>query len=253
MNTDETGIVLAVRPHDENHAILSLLTPSYGRVSAFVHGGQSRAMRPVLMAGNLLQLRASRTRADAMPSVSVELDMPFGSAALAAQVTTLGVASVTSLLHFVLPENEPQPQVFAATQSLLSHLDQPEIWPVILVHWELGLLAALGFGLSLDACAATGRRQEDGATLAYVSPRTGCAVSLEAGAPYKDRLLPLPGFLIGDGPPDIRALAAAFALTGHFLASRLCTPLGAELPEARARLISRLGRGSVFQVDPQQD
>ncbi len=49
----------------------------------------------------------------------------------------------------------------------------------------MGLLEELGFGLDLSKCAVTGVTDD----LMYVSPRTGRAVSAEAGEPYKDRLL----------------------------------------------------------------
>ncbi len=53
----------------------------------------------------------------------------------------------------------------------------------------------LGFGLDLSECAATGAD----ADLVYVSPRSGRAVSREAGQPYGGKLLKLPAFLRDDG------------------------------------------------------
>ena len=63
------------------------------------------------------------------------------------------------------------------------------------MHFELVVLRELGFGLDLDRCAVTGRAD----SLAYVSPKTGRAVSLEAGHAYRDRILALPPFLLGQG------------------------------------------------------
>jgi len=100
------------------------------------------------------------------------------------------------------------------------------------------LLAALGFGLDLSACAATGVNDD----LAYVSPRSGRAVSRSAGAPYHDKLLPLPGFLWRDTTADDAAILAGLTLTGHFLHHHLLEPQGRPLPEARTRLVERIRR-----------
>ena len=95
------------------------------------------------------------------------------------------------------------------------------------VAWECDLLAAVGFGLDLARCAVTGTNQD----LAYVSPRTGRAVSREAGAPYKDKLLPLPDFcgsrMCRPTPADI---VAGLTLTGHFLRHHVLEPQGGGCP-----------------------
>ena len=105
------------------------------------------------------------------------------------------------------------------------------------MRFEAGLLQELGFGLDLSKCAATGSVDE----LIYVSPRTGRAVSRDAGERYKDRLLTLPGFLLAAqsrlAPGDV---GAGLALTGHFLESFIFGPLNRPLPPARVWLCERL-------------
>ena len=146
------------------------------------------------------------------------------------------LASMIALLSAFLPEREPHPNLYAATLSTLETLDEPEHWPTAYVHWELGLLRVLGFGLSLDRCAATGVKE----CLAYVSPRTGRAVCREAGAPYADRLLALPGFLASGGAADREAWHEAMRLTGFFLERRVAASVHRPVPEARLRLLNRL-------------
>jgi DNA repair protein RecO (recombination protein O) len=109
------------------------------------------------------------------------------------------------------------------------------------VRWELALLEELGYGLDLSSCAATGATTD----LVYVSPKSGRAVSAEAGAPYQDRLLALPAFLRAEAAARTVTeadLSAGFALTGHFLEARVLAPREMALPEARSRLLSYLGR-----------
>ena len=126
--------------------------------------------------------------------------------------------------------------------GLLGFLDDAQVWPALLVRWELVLLEELGFGLDLSSCAATGSAEN----LIYVSPRSGRAVSAEAGEPYKERLLTLPAFLRGrpSGAVTGEDLKAGYALTGHFLDSRVLRPREMELPEARGRLLSYLWRNA---------
>jgi len=112
-----------------------------------------------------------------------------------------------------------------------------EEWPPLLVRFEVGLLGALGFGLDLSACAATGTADD----LTYVSPKSRRAVSRSAGMPYHNRLLPLPGFLSGSrGQPTPGDVFNGFELTGFFLARDVFEPRGIEVPEARERLIRTL-------------
>ena len=117
-------------------------------------------------------------------------------------------------------------------------LDSGDDWPQYYVKWECGLLSALGFGLDLGRCAVTGTADD----LAYVSPRTGRAVSRAAAAPYRDKLLALPTFLWRDSPAERRDIAAGLALTGYFLLHHLSVPHGRQLPEARERLAERMRR-----------
>ena len=135
----------------------------------------------------------------------------------------------------VLPEREPCPGAYAGLAGLLASLDEPA-WPSLYVHWELGLLAALGFGLDLSRCTVTGAND----ALAYVSPRTGRAVSLSAGEAWRDRLLRLPGFLVGQGDAGPQEVLEGLALTGHFLERHVFAQKGRAAPAARSRFVDRL-------------
>jgi len=125
---------------------------------------------------------------------------------------------------------------------VLGFLDERTMWPALVVRWELALLDELGFGLDLASCAATGQTID----LIYVSPKSGRAVSAEAGEPYKERLLALPAFLRGRSAGDVtrQDVEAGFALTGHFLETRVLRPRELEMPDARTRLLSYLRRNA---------
>ena len=107
------------------------------------------------------------------------------------------------------------------------------------MRFELLLLAELGFGLDLTRCVSTGATED----LAWVSPRSGGAVSAGAAAGYEARLLALPGFLIdGGAPADGAAVLKGLALSGHFLARDVLTDRRADPLAARDRLVDALKR-----------
>ena len=135
----------------------------------------------------------------------------------------------------MLAERDAHEEVFAALTLIVDHLDAPDIAPPLLARFELRMLSECGFRLDLNACAATGAREE----LIYVSPKSGRAVSAVAGAPYRERLLPLPAFLREpSAAPDAGDLEDAFRLTRFFLERDLFGARGLEIPDARRAFLA---------------
>lgn len=236
--TDE-GIILGVRPHGETASIVELLTRTHGRHLGLVHGGRSRRMRPILQPGNHVEVSWKARLAEQLGHVSIESRRAYAAEVMDHAMPLAGLATLTTLAR-LLPERDPHPSLYEVSLFVLGFLDEPEVWPALLVRWELALLEELGFGLDLSACAATGSNDD----LIYVSPKSGRAVSASAGEPYADRLLALPGFLRGRSQGAVSAadIAAGFALTGHFFETRILAPRGETLPEVRGRLLDMLAR-----------
>lgn len=239
MNWSDEGIVLSVRPHGETASVVELLTRTHGRHLGLVHGGRSRKARPVLQIGNHVAITWKARLADHLGHMQVELIRGYAATAMEEPAALSGLTSLAAMAR-LLPERDPHPNLYEVTLFVLAYLDDASVWPALLVRWELALLGELGFGLELAECAATGAN--DG--LIYVSPKSGRAVSASAGEPYRDRLLSLPAFLLPGrkaplAPGDIEA---GFALTGHFLETRVLQPRGEELPDARLRMLTYLGR-----------
>lgn len=239
MEWSDEGVVLGVRPHGETAAVLELFTRRHGRHLGLVHGGRSRKLRPVLQVGNHVDATWKARLADSLGHFTLELRKGFAALFMEDAAALTAMTSMAALAR-LLPERDPHPNLFEVTLFVLSYLDDRAVWPALVVRWELALLDELGFGLDLARCAATGGT----AHLVYVSPRSGRAVSAEAGAPYKDRLLVLPRFLRGGAAGDVGSedVLAGFALTGHFLEARVLSQRNIEMPEARGRLLSYLRR-----------
>lgn len=242
MDWTDQGIVLARRRHGESSAVVSLLTREHGRHAGLVRGGAGKRAGSLYQPGNLLAAHWRARLAEHLGTLSAEMLDAFASRVLDDASRLAALSSACALLETALPEREPHLALFNATLALLRALvtgrDALE-WGSAYARWETRALAELGFGLDLEACAATGRRDD----LAYVSPRTGRAVSGEAGAPYADRLFALPPFLATAAPAgDAAAVAAALRITGHFLERHVFGPHDRRLPAARTRFVDRWRR-----------
>ena len=237
MEWTDRGIVVAVRPHGESAVILSLLTPERGRHVGLVRGGRGRRVGGVYQPGNLLRATWRARLAEHMGSYSCELERAVAAEAMDNPDRLAALTAACAVAEWSLPERETHRPVHDGLLALIDALPTAA-WPTVYVKWELGLLRELGFGLDLSRCAATGAN--DG--LIYVSPRTGRAVSSSAGEPYRDRLLPLPDFLLRSGSLGEGAeIADGLRLTGHFLEHHVFASRGHGLPAARDRLAERMG------------
>jgi DNA repair protein RecO (recombination protein O) len=236
MQWADAAFVVAVRRHGESGLVAELLTCAHGRHLGLVRGGQSPKRRAVLQPGNEVAATWRGRLPEHLGTLACELVRAYAARFLDDPDRLAALASAMALVAVALPEREPQGDVFAGTARLLADLDSAADWPARYVRWECELLAALGFGLDLDRCAATGTT----ADLAYVSPRTGRAVSRAAGRPYHDKLLPLPAFLRNAGPAAGADIERGLQLTGYFLRHHLLAPQNRTPPPARTRLVDRM-------------
>jgi DNA repair protein RecO (recombination protein O) len=237
----DEGMVLGVKRHGETSIILELMTHAHGRHLGLVRGGSSPRLRGILQPGNTV--RATwRARLDEHLGLYLVEAANLRVAGFMDKAHALhGVTHLAALCR-LLAEREPHTAIYDALGAILDRLDDPQAAAPLIARFELDFLAELGFGLDLTACAATGAKDE----LAFVSPRSGRAVSRAAGEPYRDKLMRLPVFLRREGSEGARPspgdVVDAFVLTGFFLERHAFAPRGLSLPEARAYLVSALTR-----------
>jgi DNA repair protein RecO (recombination protein O) len=232
MEFSAPGIVLSVAPYGEGDAVVAVFTEAEGVYRGLARGAMSRGQASIWQAGNLVQAKWMARLADQLGSYSAELI--HASAALAMQdAWALGILSaVCAVTEGAVPEREAQARIFRGVLHLVAHAGQGVALLDDLIRWELGLLQALGYGLDLAACAVTGAREG----LAYVSPRTGRAVSDAGAGLWKERLLVLPGFLVDAAAGDMTQYADGLRLTGHFLARDVFGLRHRPVPNARILL-----------------
>lgn len=241
MDWQDEGVVLGLIKHGESAVILEAFTRAHGRHKGYVHGGASRSKRGLLQPGNVLALSWRGRLADSLGQFSVEPKSAYAAAIMAGEGPLAALRSLAAMLSRSLPEHDPHPALYDRFLGLLADLaaagDGPA-WGISLARFERDLLADLGYGLDLTECAVTGRREG----LAFVSPKTGRAVTAEGAGEYRDRLLPLPAFLTDkEAEADWREVADALALTRHFLERFFAEADHKPLPEERHRLTALIG------------
>ncbi len=236
MEWQDEALVIGARKHGETSVILELMTHAHGRHLGVVRGGRSKALRPVLQAGNLVAANWRARLEEHLGAFSVEPIASRAARYLDRAASLHGVALLSALLR-LLPERDPQPELFEMANVIAARLDAADAAAPAMARFELALLAALGFGLDLSCCALTGRRDD----LAFVSPKSGRAVDRGAGAPWRARLLPFPKFLQDDS--EVAAIAEiedAFRLTGYFLTRDVLAPRAVTMPASRALYLEAL-------------
>lgn len=242
MRIDTPAIVCALRNHGEHGAVVRLMTPESGLQAAYVRGARGRRMRPVLVAGNMVQAHLSARTDTQLPQASIELIHSRGPL-LTEPLPAAAIEWATALTATALPESQPYPQLYEALEGLLDAIEAAPSaagWGAALVRYELLLLAELGFGLDLDRCAVTGSNND----LVAVSPRSGRAVTAAEAEPYAGRLLALPPFVREGGRATWEEIGQGLALTGHFLLRDVITDRSRAVAEARSRLVDRLRRAA---------
>ena len=237
MEWRDEGIILGTRKHGETSVILQVMTRGHGRHLGMVRGGRSRRMQPLLQAGNRVDVLWRARLDEHMGLYQVEPLELHAARLFDSACAVYGLQTIAAHLR-LLPERDPHENLFETLALLLDHLDEPASAGELVVRFELLVLDELGFGLDLSKCVATGVRED----LAYVSPKSGRAVSRDAGAPWADKMLVLPAVLRrGSGMrADLAAMEDAFRLTGFFMGRHGYEPRGINAPEARAGFLAAL-------------
>lgn len=242
MHLAAPAIVLSTRAHGEHGLIVRALTERDGVQPGYVRGGRSRRLRPVLQPGNTVLGDWRARTVEQLAALTVEL-VASRAPLWAEPLPAAAIEWATALTAAALPEAQPYPALYAALGGVLGAIEAAPAargWAAALVRYELLLLGELGFGLDLERCVVSGAADD----LAFVSPKSGGAVSRAAAAGYEDRLFALPSFLREGGAAEWSDILTAFRITEHFLSRDILTDRRAEPLAARERLIERLKRAS---------
>ena len=240
MDWTDRGLVIGVRKHGETSVILETMTQAHGRHLGVVRSGRSRAMQPTLQLGNTVSLAWRARLEEHLGMFTVEPDDLRAGRLMASPMALQGLHWLAMLLR-LLPERDPNPGLYDMAEAVAAHLDDPAVAPELIVRFEIAILADLGFGLDLESCAVSGAADD----LAWVSPKSGRAVSRAAGAPWADRLLALPAFVsapAGAERASLDDMEAGLRLTWHFLRRDLFEPRGLDAATGCREIFAREAR-----------
>lgn len=231
MNWEDTGIVLKYRPYSEKQLIASVFTRQYGRVDGMI----TRTKKAFPQPGDICSLHQKARLENHLGTLKLETKQSHSSLQFCESTRIFAFKSMLELLVLLLPEHHPYPVLWEKVGQTLQLFYQKEEAIKAYCSFEVLLLEELGFGLSLNACVATGTREN----LTHVSPKSGGAVCYEEALPYIDKLFVLPGFLLDkeQAPSQVDCIDALL-LTGHFLSHHASHHKS--LPLARQELLQRL-------------
>ena len=231
----DQAIVLSARPHGENGAVVSVMTENHGRHNGYVHAARSTRNRGALEPGTLTHIDWKAKVEGQLGTMTLDQGKNLAAFLMDDHLKLSALMSACALCDASLPERENHPAIFYGMNALLETL-QSDVWGAVYVLWEIAFLKELGFGMDFGRCGAGG----DPATLTYISPKSGCAVSMAAGEPYKDKLLVLPEFLKPGGIRDGAApeVLKGLKMTGHFLQNWVFAHHTKGVPSPRLRFES---------------
>jgi len=224
----DTGIILSATPHGERAAVVSVLSANHGRWQGRVNAAQSGAKKAWLCAGTVVQASWHARLEEQLGSFALEPTHHTTAFIFDEPAALLAMEYVARLTADIMPERLPLPVMF---EILHHYIHQPYALAHV-INYERALLDTMGYGLDVSSCAVTGTTQG----LTHISPNTGRAVCAAEAEPYKDRLLPLPSYWLGDHAPSVAELAYAARVTGHFLAQHFYQP-PRNLPAQRTQLL----------------
>ena len=240
MQWTDDAIILTTAKFSENALRVTVLSKERGLASGLARAGKSSKKRGLYQPGNLAHITWKGRLAEHLGSFTAELLTSYSAPLMHDADALIALSSAISLSAITLPEAHPEPEIYEQLHQLLPKLQHPEHWAADYIRYELALLNSCGFPLDLSCCTATGTTKE----LIYVSPKSGRAVSREAGLPYASKLLPLPAFIVNNTTEKISnaEFKQGLTLTGYFLNHFAEEIRHQPLPAVRTQLLARVNQ-----------
>jgi DNA repair protein RecO (recombination protein O) len=229
MQWTSEAIILKQEQFSDDKLLCWLFSATYGLYKGLIT--LNKKTRGQIQVGNIVHATWRARLPEQLGSYYCELIKPLPMAIIGDKLKLSSMASLCALLSSCLPDRVLEAKLYAHTISYILTLKDHNNWLIEYLKLELLLLQEMGYGLVLDVCALTGARDN----LYYISPKTGSAVTKEAGIAYHNKLLKLPGFFLGNSVVDKKDIEDGFKLTGHFIHKFLFH--GKSLPQQRARFI----------------
>lgn len=232
MKFNDEGYIINIRKHGDTSIIITMLTKHHGKITGYVKNGLNKKTLSTYQLGNLVNIEAYSRVEENMLSLKVELISPNSVNFMSDLKKLETLSSLCSLCNDCLQEKEPLDRFFYMVDSFFSFINEDN-WLAHYAFFEYFLLDFLGVGLDLSECSATGTT----CNLEFVSPKSGKAVCLDAGLPYKDRLYKFPHFIVDKNyMPTPEEVSDLLGMTEFFLNKNFFIQHGLKFPIKRANL-----------------
>lgn len=232
----DEGYIIKQRRHGERSLILTVLTQNNGKLTGYVKNAISKNNLAIYQLGNSIKLNAYSRLEENMYSFHVELVSANSVNFMASPEKLAALGSLCELCNDCLPEKENTERFYNVIDKFFKQINEDN-WRTYYSYFEFYLLDYLGIGLDLSCCAVTGQRSN----LRYVSPKSGKAVSAEAGAPYQNRLFAYPEYIIKHNEhPSLKEISDTLKMTEFFLNKNFFQLHGLKFPENRVNLRDNL-------------
>ena len=212
MQTDDEGIIIKKTKYRESSLLISFFSLNHGINSGLVKGVLKKDFGTYEI-GNKVYIKSSFRLDEQLWNCKFELIKNNSVNYFDNKNKLNTLLTICSIIDLSLPKNYPQIKIYNKTIDLMEGLLSKD-WTVKYIFWELFLLSELGYGLDLEKCVVSGKKEN----LIYISPKSGKAVSKKEGEKYKNNLLYLPKFLINKNvEPTKDSLKQGISLTGFFI------------------------------------
>ncbi|MBR2299218.1 MAG: DNA repair protein RecO [Alphaproteobacteria bacterium] len=233
MQVKDEGYIIKILKYGENSLILTVLSQAHGKMTGFIKSGLTKKKLGVYQLGNKISFNAYARLEENMPQFrGVEL-LESNVVHFLTDSKKLAVLSAfCELFNISIPENEPLEGLVRFIYRFMDNLGD-EMWLQNYAVLEFRLLYFLGIGLDLGACAVTGAIDN----LAFVSPKSGRAVCLEAGLPYQEKLFKYPHFAFEKNVVPLKEdVLDLLKMNAFFLKKNFFDAHGLQFPISRANL-----------------
>lgn len=240
MKWQDIGILIAIRKFGETDQIASFITQTHGLANGLIKGGISRKQKPYLQIGNTFDITWKSRLEEQLGFFTTDPIKILGATLFNNSKKLIILSCCCNMLYDCMDEKTPHNKLFDITDKLIKNIIESNDINQILFNymlWEKTLLKEIGFALSLDKCNATGATEN----LCYISPKTGHAISKDAGEPYKKRLLNFPTIWQKDNMICIDNLCTndineALKILEYFFEKHIYSEKNKQLPYIRRNL-----------------
>lgn len=237
MQFSDEGYIIKLLRHGENSLVVTVLSSEHGKVAGYVQGGLRKKNLGMYQLGNAISFNAYGRLEENLPQFrGVELVRAHAVSFMSDARKLVVLTAFCELMNVCLPEKEPLENLDFYIKDFMDGLEKPD-WLAKYALIEFHLLEFLGIGLDLSMCAATGTTEN----LAFVSPKSGKAVCLEAGLPYKEKLFNFPHYAVDKNVvPTSLEVADLLEMTAFFLRKNFFQIHGLKFPNNRDSLLCHL-------------